>query len=1297
VWYNEQYDIIDADYNPALSYDPERSRKLKRLRKLYNRQLDEGTRQFALYYKEWLMIGVKARGASTVNPPLTPPKEIESSLGTVFAGRGFISPLCTPAPTRNPSEAVFDTPKRARKLGKTTLGMSNAEGNKTMTSMPEIQETNADLEFEELEIGPYDHEVEFGAWHIKKVSPGMTDGQAKGAVERISANGILLERKELKEEELLEVWEHTSNDRTFLEQSSTIYKLSDGKINQLTSSKFSEVASCLQQSNANSCSPLSPLSSSEMNEPTFGSEIETEISPSANLGGECTKDNDTVSMSNNSVSDNAGLEPQNAVKQSGDIRVPKGLVFPLTDQLFEDPAAIETGHSYECAAIQEKFNHGNTTRPITWKKFESATPTNADSTLKQVVDTWKIAHSGILTEHGYANARLEHTVPRQYRSENQMDVSSLTEQSSKQFSGKLNVNRKMETSSPKSFPNKRFSQFEKESLNSIPSISHDLLSNLKQAQAILCTSNNLIECEEAALTIARVWLDSSSNPIVEASLSKAAIIDELMEVLATSDNEEVLQKIVCILAELAVKNDLNRKIILRADSDLEIIMRIIKSNIFPHAVILLHLLKPPPSKLVLLDLIPLLLAVIENTSDLESLRLSQCTPQEAAILLLEQLLAVSDNTKNRENVKQIISLGGIPFLLRRLELGSVQGKISATSVLCRCMQVDGNSRHILVRDVKKASVLELLHQGMSRTGAIAFLTELLCLDRRSLINKFLCELQKEGLLNTMHVLLVFLQTSSLEQQPMAAALLLQLELLVQPQRYSVYREEALDAIITALHCEMDKKAQLQAAKALTILGGRFSHLGRALLEAWLLKRAGLENDIIHSLTEEQCSLEEAMKRWNEEKKATNDWERNMTSVLLTKGKSLFEALAKSLSGQIPELAKLCLVTATWLNCALTSMPDTGMQLVACSILLPRLVACLRHDKQVEERILAALSLHSYMQNPECLQLISTFAQEIIGPLRRLKWVTWTAKELLDVVTNDPLHKSHADIFIHGEVAQMDASENGRTEALTYGKRKLYSGHSDGTIKVWDVRNQQPKLITEVKKHKSSVTCLAISQSSDRLFSTSADKSIRVWKLGFEELVCVQVVQTKEAVQRISVNALLTFIISEGYGIKVLDKFGLEKMLNGNKHVQGVAVAENKVYCGCSDWSIQEVDLQTGEVMSWQPGQAMSGGKQSTRCELQVFKDCLYIAGNSIEGVSTEVWNLKNKSLAAKLSTVTDVIAMAVNEDFIYLGCNASTGLIEVWLREKVQKVAVICIESRISALAFGEDVLYGASEDGKIR
>lgn len=64
-----------------------------------------------------------------------------------------------------------------------------------------------------------------------------------------------------------------------------------------------------------------------------------------------------------------------------------------------------------------------------------------------------------------------------------------------------------------------------------------------------------------------------------------------------------------------------------------------------------------------------------------------------------------------------------------------------------------------------------------------------------------------------------------------------------PLKCSVYREEAVEVIIEALDCEVcNEKIQEQSARALSMLGGRFSYNGEAIAEKWLLKEAGFDDD-----------------------------------------------------------------------------------------------------------------------------------------------------------------------------------------------------------------------------------------------------------------------------------------------------------------------------------------------------------------------------------------------------------------------------------------------------------------------
>lgn len=62
---------------------------------------------------------------------------------------------------------------------------------------------------------------------------------------------------------------------------------------------------------------------------------------------------------------------------------------------------------------------------------------------------------------------------------------------------------------------------------------------------------------------------------------------------------------------------------------------------------------------------------------------------------------------------------------------------------------------------------------------------------------------------------------------------------VEPQKYSVYREEAVDAITVALESSLsDEKVREKCCRALLILGGHFSFAGKIMTEDWILKKAG---------------------------------------------------------------------------------------------------------------------------------------------------------------------------------------------------------------------------------------------------------------------------------------------------------------------------------------------------------------------------------------------------------------------------------------------------------------------------
>lgn len=61
---------------------------------------------------------------------------------------------------------------------------------------------------------------------------------------------------------------------------------------------------------------------------------------------------------------------------------------------------------------------------------------------------------------------------------------------------------------------------------------------------------------------------------------------------------------------------------------------------------------------------------------------------------------------------------------------------------------------------------------------------------------------------------------------------------VEPRKYSIYREVAVDAITVALDQSLtDEKVRINCCRALLILGGRFSLPGELVNESWILKLA----------------------------------------------------------------------------------------------------------------------------------------------------------------------------------------------------------------------------------------------------------------------------------------------------------------------------------------------------------------------------------------------------------------------------------------------------------------------------
>ncbi|KAK8274078.1 hypothetical protein V6Z12_D10G049800 [Gossypium hirsutum] len=475
--------------------------------------------------------------------------------------------------------------------------------------------------------------------------------------------------------------------------------------------------------------------------------------------------------------------------------------------------------------------------------------------------------------------------------------------------------------------------------NSMINLEHlDLpLSDLSKAIATICSSDVLSDCEIAIRVMTKAWLDSHGDSTIEAALTKAPIIEGVLEVLFASNDDEVMELAILILAEFITRSKVNRQIILNSDPQLEIFLKLLKnSSLFLKAAVLLYLLRPKAKQMISTEWIPLSLRVLEFGEHLQTLYTIRCSPQVAALYFLDQLLTGFNEDRNLENACQVVSLGGLNLLMRNVEFGGVLERNKAALIISCCIRADGSCRHHVADKLNKAALIELMVGNCkdSNGSVIALLTELLCLNRRTQMMKFLNELLRGwGGLNTMHILLACLHKALPEERPLVAALLLQLDLLGDPFRCSVYREEAVEVIIETLDCEKcNDKIQQQSAKALTMLGGRFSYMGEATTE----REEEIEN-----------------------------WQKKAAIALLNSGNKRFlAALSNSMAKDIPSLARASLVTIAWMSCFLHLAGDKDFQAMASSILTPRLLESLNSNRVLEERVLATFSLQQIRKSSE---------------------------------------------------------------------------------------------------------------------------------------------------------------------------------------------------------------------------------------------------------------------------------------------------------------------------------------------
>ncbi|KAF9614590.1 hypothetical protein IFM89_019373 [Coptis chinensis] len=939
-----------------------------------------------------------------------------------------------------------------------------------------------------------------------------------------------------------------------------------------------------------------------------------------------------------SCSKDSLMDDSENLASAGKHTPPKDFVCPITSNLFVDPVTLETGQTYERKAIQEWLERGNSTCPITRQKLQNTQLPKTNYVLKRLIATWR--------EQIPASTQI------------------LTEKPLLKNDSSSNLIK------PSTSPTSVISQASIDGT----------FGELRLAITNLCMSEILVESETAILSIERFWQEGNMESEIQSMLSKPAVVNGFVEILFNSVDPRVLSSTVFLLSELGYKDKNVIQTLTRVDSDVECIVALFKNGL-TEAVVLIYLLRPSTMSLIEMDMIDSLLTVIQKK---EEDTFEMCLRSKtASILLLGQILGGED-TNVSSIVQSVVSSKAIEVVVRSLEADWSEERFAAVGILLRCMKENGKCRNVIADKAELAPILE------SFVGASD--------GERFMIVQFLSDLVK--LNSTMHTLLVYLQMALQEQVPVVAGLLLQLDLLTEPRKMSMYREEAIDALISCLRNSNFPGAQITAAGTIVSFQGRFSASGKPLARVFLLKRAGLDKDYKNIMRKEKLGLTDGKPEENmEEENVADEWERRMAFVLVSHEFGLlFEALAEGLRSRYAELSSACFVSATWLAHMLTILPDTGVRGAARVCLLKQFVSIFKSAKDPEDKALAMLALSSFIHDPEGLRDLTLHMKDILKGLRELKKYSSLALEMLKIFSEaqDPGSK---DMWNHKDLFQVDCSGNGEVLSIICYKDKIFSGHSDGSLKVWSHKEGRFHLIQETQEHSKGVSSLQIIQSGERLYSGSLDKTTRVWAVGQELIHCIQVHDMKDQVHSMVVANSISCFIPHGPGVKVHAWSGESKLLNSNKNVKCMELVQGKLYCGCNDGSIQEIDLATGTMSTVQTGSRKLIGKTSPIYALQVCDGMIYSASSSLDGAAVKLWSASDFSLVGSLTSTLEVRTMAVSSELVYLGCKMGT--VEIWCKEKHTRVETLHTgtNGKVICMSVDEDeeVLVIGTSDGRIQ
>lgn len=218
------------------------------------------------------------------------------------------------------------------------------------------------------------------------------------------------------------------------------------------------------------------------------------------------------------------------------------------------------------------------------------------------------------------------------------------------------------------------------------------------------------------------------------SMLKDVILDQLFTAISSSEEKTVIKASMTALTKIISVNRTALEEVKRKGLNLSHLANALKQNV-QEAAILIYLIKPSPTEIKSLELLPALVDVVASTpsSSCYTFRPSPplLTPPAASLMIIEVLITAFDHATNTMHLAAISSPSVLCGLLDVAKSGNSGEFISLASILVKCMQFDGLNRKYIYQHTRVAPFAHLL-QSKDREEifiALQFLHEVLKIPR----------------------------------------------------------------------------------------------------------------------------------------------------------------------------------------------------------------------------------------------------------------------------------------------------------------------------------------------------------------------------------------------------------------------------------------------------------------------------------------------------------------------------------------------------------------------------------------